>query len=32
VDSPEDLRRLSLMPLHVGITPEDIVKLCHVVA
>ena len=28
VDSPEDFRRLSLMPLHVDMAPEDIVKLC----
>jgi spore coat polysaccharide biosynthesis protein SpsF len=28
VDSPEDFRRLALLPLHVDIVPEDIVKLC----
>jgi spore coat polysaccharide biosynthesis protein SpsF len=28
VDSPEDFRRLSLMPLHIDMAPEDIVKLC----
>ena len=28
VDSPEDFRRLSLMPLHVEMLPEDIVTLC----
>jgi spore coat polysaccharide biosynthesis protein SpsF len=27
VDSPEDFRRLSLMPLHVDILPEEMVKL-----
>jgi spore coat polysaccharide biosynthesis protein SpsF len=28
VDSPEDFRRLAIMPLHVDMAPEDIVKLC----
>jgi len=28
VDSPEDFRRLSLMPLHVDMPPEEIVQLC----
>jgi spore coat polysaccharide biosynthesis protein SpsF len=28
VDSPEDFRRLSLMPLHVDMPPEEIVDLC----
>jgi spore coat polysaccharide biosynthesis protein SpsF len=27
VDSPEDFRRLALMPLHVDMAPEEIVKL-----
>ena len=28
VDSPEDFRRLALMPLHVDMPPEEIVDLC----
>jgi len=28
VDSPEDFRRLALMPLHIDMAPEEIVQLC----
>ena len=28
VDSPEDFRRLALMPFHIDMAPEEIVKLC----
>ena len=28
VDSPADFRRLALMPLHVDMAPEEIVRLC----
>jgi len=28
VDSPEDFRRLALLPFHVDMPPEEIVKLC----